>query len=45
MADVIGLHMINKSSWLVALDGLRGGAMQEHILHIKLMNGLGAGDG
>jgi hypothetical protein len=36
--------MINKSSRLTVLDGLREGAMQEHILHIELMNGPGAGD-
>jgi hypothetical protein len=41
---VIGLCRINKSSRLAAVDGLREGAVQEHILHIKLMNRLGAGD-
>jgi hypothetical protein len=30
---------------LAIVDGLREGAMQEHILHIKLMNRPGAGDG
>jgi hypothetical protein len=34
----IGLRRINKSSMLAALDGLREGAVQEHILHIKLLN-------
>jgi hypothetical protein len=42
---VIKLHRINKSSRLVVVDGLREGAMQEHIFHIKLMNGLGVGNG
>jgi hypothetical protein len=42
--DMIGLCRINKSSRLVAVDGLREGAMQEHILHIELVNQLGEGD-
>jgi hypothetical protein len=41
---VIGLRGINKSGRLAAVDGLQEGAVQEHILHIKLMNRLGAGD-
>jgi hypothetical protein len=41
---MIRLRMINKSSRLVIVDGLQDGAMQEHILHIKLMNRPGAGD-
>jgi hypothetical protein len=41
---VIGLHRINKSNRLAALDGLREGAMWECILHIELVNWLGAGD-
>jgi hypothetical protein len=36
---------INKSSRLTALYGLQEGAMQEHILHINLMNGPAARDG
>jgi hypothetical protein len=36
--------MINKSSRLAAVDGLRKGDMQEHIIHIKLMNHPGARD-
>jgi hypothetical protein len=44
-ADVIGLRRINKSSRLAVVDGLHEGAIQEHILHIKLMNQPGAGDG
>jgi hypothetical protein len=43
-ADTIGLHMINKSSRLAAVDGLREVTTQERILHIKLMNRPGAGD-
>jgi hypothetical protein len=42
---MIGLCRINKSSRLVVVDGLREGAMQEHILHIKLMNRPGVEDG
>jgi hypothetical protein len=42
---VIGLHRINKSSRLTVVDGLREGVVQEHILHIKLMNQPGARDG
>jgi hypothetical protein len=42
--DVIGLRRINKSSMLAAVDGLREGAVQEHILHIELMNRSGVGD-
>jgi hypothetical protein len=42
---VIGLRRINKSSRLVVVDGLHEGAIQEHILHVKLMNQPGAGDG
>jgi hypothetical protein len=42
--DMIELRRINKSSRLAIVDGLRGGAMQEHILHIELMNRPGAGD-
>jgi hypothetical protein len=38
------LHRINKSSRLAAVDDLREGVMQEHILHIKLMNWPGARD-
>jgi hypothetical protein len=37
--------MINKSSRLAVVDGLQKGAVREHILHIELMNRLGAGDG
>jgi hypothetical protein len=36
--------MINKSNMLIAVDGLRESVVQEHILHIKLMNRSGAGD-
>jgi hypothetical protein len=43
-ADAIRLHRINKSSRLTTVDGLREGAMQERILHIKLMNRSGTGD-
>jgi hypothetical protein len=43
--DVIELSRNNKSSRLAAVDGLREGAMQERVLHIKLMNFPGAGDG
>jgi hypothetical protein len=42
---MIGLCSINKSSRLATVDDLREGALQERILHIKLMNRLGAGDG
>jgi hypothetical protein len=42
---MIGLRRINKSSRLAAVDGLRVGVVHEHILHNKLMNGPGAGDG
>jgi hypothetical protein len=42
--DVIGLRRINKSSMLAAVDGLREGAVKEHILHIELMNQSGVGD-
>jgi hypothetical protein len=44
-ANVIGLRRINKSSRLAAVDGLREGVMQEHILHVKLMNMPVVGDG
>jgi hypothetical protein len=37
--------MINKSSRLAVVDGLQKGVMQDRILHIELMNRLGAGDG
>jgi hypothetical protein len=37
--------MVNKSSRLAKVDGLRDGAVQERILHIKLMNRSGVGDG
>jgi hypothetical protein len=43
-ADMIELRRINKSSRLAIVDGLREGAVQEHILHIELMNRPGAGD-
>jgi hypothetical protein len=43
-ANTIGLRRINKSSRLAAIDGLQEGTVQEHILHIDLMNGSGAGD-
>jgi hypothetical protein len=42
---VIELCRINKSSRLATVDGIREGDMQEHILHIKLMNWQGARDG
>jgi hypothetical protein len=37
--------MINKSSILALVDSLQEGAMQECILHVKLVNWPGAGDG
>jgi hypothetical protein len=37
--------MINKSRRLAVVDGLQKGAVRERILHIELMNRLGAGDG
>jgi hypothetical protein len=42
---MIGLRRINKSSRLAVVDGFQKGAVQEHILHIELMNRPGAGDG
>jgi hypothetical protein len=36
------LRRINKSSGLAIVYGLRKGAVQEHIIHIKLMNQPGA---
>jgi hypothetical protein len=43
-ADMIRLRWINKSSRLATVDNLREGVVQEHILHIKVMNGPGAAD-
>jgi hypothetical protein len=34
-ADAVRLRRINKSSRLAAVDGLREGALKEHILHIN----------
>jgi hypothetical protein len=42
-ADTTGLWRINKSSWLAVVDGLREGAVQECVLHIKLLNGARSG--
>jgi hypothetical protein len=36
------LRRINKSSGLAIVYGLRKGVVQEHIIHIKLMNQPGA---
>jgi hypothetical protein len=43
-AYTIRLCRINKSNRLAAVDGLRECVMHERVLHIKLMNRLGAGD-
>jgi hypothetical protein len=41
---MIRLHRINKSNRLAVVNGLQEGVMQERILHIELVNRLGAGD-
>jgi hypothetical protein len=41
---MIRLRRINKFSRLATLNDFWEGAVQEHILHIKLMNEQGAGD-
>ena len=40
--NIVGSGGVNKTSWLNAVNYLYQGAMKEGILHIKLMNGLGA---
>jgi hypothetical protein len=42
---VIRLRRINKFNRLTVVDDLRESVMQERILHIELINQLGAGDG
>jgi hypothetical protein len=39
------MSRINKPRWLAAVDCLRESTMQEHILHIKLVDGPGMLDG
>jgi hypothetical protein len=40
-AGTVRLHGINKPRWLAVVDCLRESIMQEHVLHIKLVDGLG----
>jgi hypothetical protein len=40
-ADPVRLHGINKPCWLAVVDYIRESTMQEHVIHIKLVDMLG----